>query len=115
MTITAQFPSTDLGHGEYSEIPNAKELFSVVKASDHVVCHFCPENWNCKFIALLSYMLMYMYLFFFALKCVLLFVFLKCSCDEILLFMTMLLVDWSYVHYTFVSILLTKQFLFIDK
>ncbi|KAK9097249.1 hypothetical protein Sjap_022746 [Stephania japonica] len=37
-----------LGHGEYSEIPNEKEFFSVVKASDRVVCHFYRENWPCK-------------------------------------------------------------------
>ncbi|KAG9135052.1 hypothetical protein Leryth_011547 [Lithospermum erythrorhizon] len=37
-----------LGHGEYSEIQNEKEFFSVVKASDRVVCHFYRENWPCK-------------------------------------------------------------------
>ncbi|KAJ8551786.1 hypothetical protein K7X08_021801 [Anisodus acutangulus] len=37
-----------LGHGEYSEIPNEKEFFSVVKASERVVCHFYRENWPCK-------------------------------------------------------------------
>ncbi|GMQ01049.1 hypothetical protein CsSME_00047842 [Camellia sinensis var. sinensis] len=37
-----------LGHGEYSEIPAEKEFFSVVKASDRVVCHFYRENWPCK-------------------------------------------------------------------
>ncbi|XP_051131440.1 thioredoxin domain-containing protein 9 homolog [Andrographis paniculata] len=39
---------TALGHGEYSEIPNEKEFFSVVKASERVVCHFYRENWPCK-------------------------------------------------------------------
>ncbi|KAL7119071.1 hypothetical protein ACP275_02G040300 [Erythranthe tilingii] len=39
-----------LGHGEYSEIPNEKEFFSVVKASDRVVCHFYRENWPCKVV-----------------------------------------------------------------
>ncbi|KNA13042.1 hypothetical protein SOVF_120430 isoform B [Spinacia oleracea] len=34
-----------LGHGDYSEIPSEKEFFSVVKASDRVVCHFYRENW----------------------------------------------------------------------
>ncbi|XP_021850297.1 thioredoxin domain-containing protein 9 homolog isoform X3 [Spinacia oleracea] len=37
-----------LGHGDYSEIPSEKEFFSVVKASDRVVCHFYRENWPCK-------------------------------------------------------------------
>ncbi|KAF2320990.1 hypothetical protein GH714_032443 [Hevea brasiliensis] len=37
-----------VGHGEYSEIPSEKDFFSVVKASDHVVCHFYRENWPCK-------------------------------------------------------------------
>ncbi|XP_023514797.1 thioredoxin domain-containing protein 9 homolog [Cucurbita pepo subsp. pepo] len=37
-----------LGHGEYSEIPVEKDFFSVVKASDRVVCHFYRENWPCK-------------------------------------------------------------------
>src|ERR1044072_4095194 len=37
-----------LGHGEYSEIPVEKDFFSVVKASDRVVCHFFRENWPCK-------------------------------------------------------------------
>ncbi|KAI6678118.1 hypothetical protein NL676_038914 [Syzygium grande] len=37
-----------LGHGDYSEIPVEKEFFSVVKASDRVVCHFYRENWPCK-------------------------------------------------------------------
>ncbi|KAL6494666.1 hypothetical protein OROGR_031466 [Orobanche gracilis] len=39
-----------LGHGEYSEIPNEKEFFSVVKASERVVCHFYRENWPCKVV-----------------------------------------------------------------
>ncbi|KAL2460306.1 Thioredoxin superfamily protein [Abeliophyllum distichum] len=37
-----------LGHGEYSEIHNEKEFFSIVKASERVVCHFYRENWPCK-------------------------------------------------------------------
>ncbi|KAK9165886.1 hypothetical protein Scep_001077 [Stephania cephalantha] len=37
-----------LGHGEYSEILSEKEFFSVVKASERVVCHFYRENWPCK-------------------------------------------------------------------
>lgn len=37
-----------LGHGEYSEIPTEKEFFSVVKASERVVCHFYRDNWPCK-------------------------------------------------------------------
>ncbi|KAG5548223.1 hypothetical protein RHGRI_013804 [Rhododendron griersonianum] len=37
-----------LGHGDYSEIHAEKDFFSVVKASDRVVCHFYRENWPCK-------------------------------------------------------------------
>ncbi|KAL9661118.1 hypothetical protein QQ045_025938 [Rhodiola kirilowii] len=37
-----------LGHGEYTEIPVEKDFFTVVKASDRVVCHFYRENWPCK-------------------------------------------------------------------
>ncbi|GLU03320.1 hypothetical protein SLE2022_205240 [Rubroshorea leprosula] len=37
-----------LGHGEYSEIASEKDFFSVVKASERVVCHFYRENWPCK-------------------------------------------------------------------
>ncbi|XP_023513333.1 thioredoxin domain-containing protein 9 homolog [Cucurbita pepo subsp. pepo] len=37
-----------LGHGEYSEIPVEKDFFSIVKASDRVVCHFYRDNWPCK-------------------------------------------------------------------
>lgn len=37
-----------LGHGEYSEIPSEKDFFSIVKASERVVCHFYRENWPCK-------------------------------------------------------------------
>ncbi|CAL0300358.1 unnamed protein product [Lupinus luteus] len=37
-----------LGHGEYTEIHSEKEFFSVVKASERVVCHFYRENWPCK-------------------------------------------------------------------
>ncbi|XP_057427731.1 thioredoxin domain-containing protein 9 homolog [Lotus japonicus] len=37
-----------LGHGDYSELPSEKDFFSVVKASDRVVCHFFRENWPCK-------------------------------------------------------------------
>ncbi|KAL5704923.1 hypothetical protein ACHQM5_023281 [Ranunculus cassubicifolius] len=37
-----------LGHGEYTEILVEKEFFSVVKASERVVCHFYRENWPCK-------------------------------------------------------------------
>lgn len=37
-----------LGHGEYSEIHAEKDFFSVVKASERVVCHFYRENWPCK-------------------------------------------------------------------
>ncbi|KAK4258818.1 hypothetical protein QN277_005221 [Acacia crassicarpa] len=37
-----------LGHGEYSEIPSEKDFFSIVKASERVVCHFFRENWPCK-------------------------------------------------------------------
>ncbi|XAR52885.1 hypothetical protein NMG60_11021208 [Bertholletia excelsa] len=37
-----------LGHGEYFEIPTEKEFFSIVKASERVVCHFYRENWPCK-------------------------------------------------------------------
>ncbi|XP_058738904.1 thioredoxin domain-containing protein 9 homolog [Vicia villosa] len=39
-----------LGHGEYTEIPSEKEFFSVVKASERVVCHFFRENWPCKVV-----------------------------------------------------------------
>lgn len=37
-----------LGHGDYYEIPNEKEFFTVVKASERVVCHFYRDNWPCK-------------------------------------------------------------------
>ncbi|KAF9619599.1 hypothetical protein IFM89_007920 [Coptis chinensis] len=37
-----------LGHGEYSELHVEKEFFSVVKASERVVCHFYRDNWPCK-------------------------------------------------------------------
>lgn len=37
-----------LGHGEYTEIPSEKDFFSIVKASERVVCHFFRENWPCK-------------------------------------------------------------------
>ncbi|KAI4298529.1 hypothetical protein L6164_032077 [Bauhinia variegata] len=37
-----------LGHGEYSEIPSEKDFFSIVKASERVVCHFYRDNWPCK-------------------------------------------------------------------
>lgn len=37
-----------LGHGEYSEIQAEKDFFTIVKASDRVVCHFYRENWPCK-------------------------------------------------------------------
>lgn len=37
-----------LGHGDYSEIFSEKDFFSIVKASDRVVCHFYRENWPCK-------------------------------------------------------------------
>ncbi|KAI3922366.1 hypothetical protein MKX01_006055 [Papaver californicum] len=39
-----------LGHGEYSEIQSEKDFFTVVKASERVVCHFYRENWPCKVI-----------------------------------------------------------------
>ncbi|XP_031130465.1 thioredoxin domain-containing protein 9 homolog [Ipomoea triloba] len=39
-----------LGHGEYSEIQSEKDFFSVVKASERVVCHFYRENWPCKVV-----------------------------------------------------------------
>ncbi|KAK4405184.1 Thioredoxin domain-containing protein 9 [Sesamum angolense] len=39
-----------LGHAEYLEIPYEKEFFSVVKASERVVCHFYRENWPCKLL-----------------------------------------------------------------
>ncbi|CAN4114620.1 unnamed protein product [Withania somnifera] len=37
-----------LGHGEYSDIPTEKDFFSLVKASERVVCHFYRDNWPCK-------------------------------------------------------------------
>ncbi|OVA01000.1 Thioredoxin domain [Macleaya cordata] len=37
-----------LGHGEYSEIQSEKDFFSIVKASERVVCHFYRDNWPCK-------------------------------------------------------------------
>lgn len=37
-----------LGHGDYYEIPNEKEFFTVVKASERVICHFYRDNWPCK-------------------------------------------------------------------
>ena len=36
------------GHGSYQLIASEKEFFSVVKASERVVCHFFRENWPCK-------------------------------------------------------------------
>ncbi|KAI3789226.1 hypothetical protein L2E82_02017 [Cichorium intybus] len=39
-----------LGHGEYSEIFSEKDFFSIVKASDRVICHFYRENWPCKVV-----------------------------------------------------------------
>jgi hypothetical protein len=39
-----------LGHSEYTEIPSEKDFFSVVKASDRVVCHFYRDNWPCKVV-----------------------------------------------------------------
>ncbi|CAK8573873.1 unnamed protein product [Lathyrus sativus] len=39
-----------LGHGEYTEIPSEKDFFSIVKASERVVCHFFRENWPCKVV-----------------------------------------------------------------
>ncbi|KVH93325.1 thioredoxin domain-containing protein 9 homolog [Cynara cardunculus var. scolymus] len=39
-----------LGHGDYSEIFSEKDFFSIVKASDRVVCHFYRENWPCKVV-----------------------------------------------------------------
>ncbi|XP_076886619.1 thioredoxin domain-containing protein 9 homolog [Bidens hawaiensis] len=39
-----------LGHGEYSEIFSEKDFFTIVKASDRVVCHFFRENWPCKVV-----------------------------------------------------------------
>ncbi|CAN0927086.1 Thioredoxin domain-containing protein 9 homolog [Linum grandiflorum] len=41
-----------LGHGDYTEIQAEKDFFSVVKASDRVVCHFYRENWPCKILLL---------------------------------------------------------------
>ena len=32
------------GHGEYSEIPEEKEFFTVTKNSDQVVCHFYRDE-----------------------------------------------------------------------
>ncbi|PIA33040.1 hypothetical protein AQUCO_04200055v1 [Aquilegia coerulea] len=37
-----------LGHGDYTEIPVEKDFFSIVKASERVVCHFYRDNWPCK-------------------------------------------------------------------
>lgn len=37
-----------LGYGEYMEIYVLKVFFSVVKASDRVVCQFYCENWPFK-------------------------------------------------------------------
>ncbi|KAL8188917.1 hypothetical protein R6Q57_029437 [Mikania cordata] len=39
-----------LGHGEYTEIFSEKDFFTIVKASDRVVCHFYRENWPCKVV-----------------------------------------------------------------
>ncbi|KAL7607809.1 thioredoxin domain-containing protein 9 homolog [Lactuca sativa] len=39
-----------LGHGDYSEIFSEKDFFTIVKASDRVVCHFYRENWPCKVV-----------------------------------------------------------------
>jgi len=39
------------GHGEYSEIPEEKEFFTVTKNSDQVVCHFYrDETFRCKIL-----------------------------------------------------------------
>ncbi|KAI7740171.1 hypothetical protein M8C21_009619 [Ambrosia artemisiifolia] len=40
----------NLGHGDYTEIFSEKDFFSIVKASDRVVCHFYRENWPCKVV-----------------------------------------------------------------
>ena len=45
-----------LGHGDYYEIPNEKEFFSIVKASERVVCHFYRDNWPFK-VSLLTFFL----------------------------------------------------------
>ncbi|XP_071717289.1 thioredoxin domain-containing protein 9 homolog [Rutidosis leptorrhynchoides] len=39
-----------LGHSEYTEIFSEKDFFTIVKASDRVVCHFYRENWPCKVV-----------------------------------------------------------------
>ncbi|GJW16787.1 thioredoxin domain-containing protein 9 [Tanacetum coccineum] len=38
-----------LDHGEYTKIFSEKDFFTIVKASDHVLCHFYREKWPCKF------------------------------------------------------------------
>lgn len=50
-----------LGHGDYSEIQAEKDFFSVVKASDRVVCHFYRENWPCKvcFFSFIFYFILF--------------------------------------------------------
>lgn len=37
-----------LGHGDYSDVFSEKDFFTIVKASDRVVCHFYRDNWPCK-------------------------------------------------------------------
>jgi len=40
-----------LGHGEYSEVPEEKQMFEVVKKSKNVVCHFYRnETFRCKIV-----------------------------------------------------------------
>lgn len=39
------------GHGEYSEIPEEKEFFTVTKGSDNCVIHFYrDETFRCKIL-----------------------------------------------------------------
>ncbi|KAL2231541.1 UNVERIFIED_CONTAM: Thioredoxin domain-containing protein 9 [Sesamum indicum] len=40
-----------LRHGDYSEIPHEKEFFSVVKASERVVCHFTVMDKHLSILA----------------------------------------------------------------
>jgi hypothetical protein len=59
-----------LGHGEYTEIPSEKDFFSVVKASERVVCHFFRENWPCKVhIKQISPIAFFFFFRFFIISC----------------------------------------------
>lgn len=42
---------SDLGHGEYDELPGEKELFDITKKSERIVCHFYRDStMRCKIV-----------------------------------------------------------------